>query len=77
MDWMLERLSEQSTWRGLIGLLTASGITLAPDYQNAIIALGLAIIGLINVIREEKPSQTIITTAPVSVTGGATVETSK
>jgi hypothetical protein len=75
LDFLLEKLSEPSTWRGIISLLTASGITLAPDYQNAIIALGMASIGLINVIRKEKSGKTINTTAPVTVTGGAIVET--
>ncbi len=56
-------------------MLTAGGITLAPEQQNAIIAAGLAIIGLINVFRKEKTGKTITTTAPVTITGGATVET--
>ncbi|OJW21153.1 MAG: hypothetical protein BGO49_24370 [Planctomycetales bacterium 71-10] len=54
MEWIITRLSEPSTWRGLFAMLTAGGISLAPDYENAIIAIGLSIIGLINVIKKEK-----------------------
>jgi len=48
---VLERLTENSTWRGIILLLTAAGVRLEPEFQNAIIAAGLSIVGLINVIR--------------------------
>lgn len=46
-------LSETSTWRGIIAIATAIGITLAPEQQNALMALGLAGIGTINVFRRE------------------------
>jgi len=54
MNYVLEKLSENSTWRGLIGLATAGGVVLSPDLQGAIIAMGMALIGLINVVRKEK-----------------------
>lgn len=50
----LTRLSENSTWRGLILLATSLGVTLDPALQNQIVALGLAAVGLINVIRKGK-----------------------
>jgi hypothetical protein len=50
----LERLSENSTWRGLILVATALGVQLDPELQNAILAAGLGLIGLINVIRKGK-----------------------
>lgn len=53
MNWILGRLSETSTWRGLILILTAAGITMSPELVNAITAAGLALVGLINVIRKE------------------------
>lgn len=53
MTWILSRLSENSTWRGLIAIATACGVGIAPDLANAIIAAGLAAIGLINVIRSQ------------------------
>lgn len=51
---VLQRLSENSTWRGLILVATALGLKLDPELQNAILAAGLGAIGLINVIRKGK-----------------------
>lgn len=75
IDWLVTRLSEPSSWRGLIAMATAGGITIAPDAQNAIIAVGLAVIGLINVLRKEKSGNTIVTNAPVTITTPATITT--
>lgn len=52
MKWVLERLGEASTWRGLIGLLTAGGVYVAPEVGESIIAAGVGVIGLINVVRK-------------------------
>lgn len=52
MNWIIDRLKENSTWRGLVALLTAFGVTLSPEQTNAIVAAGLAVIGLINVFRK-------------------------
>lgn len=54
INTVLERLTENSTWRGLILVATAAGLRLEPELQNQIIASGLALVGLINVIRKEK-----------------------
>ena len=51
---ILERLSENSTWRGVILVATALGVQLEPELQNHIVAGGLALVGLINVIRNGK-----------------------
>lgn len=51
---VLERLSENSTWRGLLLIATALGVKLEPELQNAILAAGLSAIGLINVVRKGK-----------------------
>jgi len=53
IETILEKLSEQSTWRGLILLATACGLQLSPEHSAAIISVGLSIVGLINVIRKE------------------------
>lgn len=42
-------LSEPSTWRGFVMLLTAVGVQLDPEQQNAVIVFGLAAAGLIGV----------------------------
>lgn len=51
---LLERLSENSTWRGLILVATALGVKLDPELQNQILVAGLGLVGLINVIRKGK-----------------------
>ena len=51
---LLEKLSENSTWRGLILVATALGLKLDPELQTQILAAGLGVIGLINVVRKGK-----------------------
>ncbi len=53
MKYLLERLKEPSTWRGVFALLTAVGLKLHPEMQEAILTTGLALIGMINVVRKE------------------------
>jgi hypothetical protein len=53
IEWFLARLAEQSTWRGVILLITAAGVQLQPNQAAGIISLGLAAVGLINVFRKE------------------------
>jgi hypothetical protein len=52
--YLLERGKEASTWRGIVALLTAVGISLSPEQGEAIIALGLAVIGAIGVFTIDK-----------------------
>ncbi len=40
-------ITEPSTWRGLVWLLTAAGLAVSPDQQAAIAAAGMAIAGAI------------------------------
>jgi len=51
---LLERLSENSTWRGIVLIATAVGGKLEPELQESIIVAGLGIVGLINGIRKGK-----------------------
>lgn len=48
-EYLLTRLREASTWRGLVMLITALGITLSPEQVAAIIAAGTAVVGVIGV----------------------------
>ena len=54
IDTLLARLGENSTWRGLLLVATAVGVKVEPDLQNAILAAGLGLVGLINVVRKGK-----------------------
>jgi len=51
---IIDSLSQSSTWRGLILLATAAGVHLEPEIQNQIVATGLGLVGLINVLRKGK-----------------------
>ena len=48
--YILDRAKEASTWRGIIMLLTALGIPVAPQLADAIITAGLALAGLVGVV---------------------------
>ncbi len=54
MNWLLNRLREASTWRGLVWLLTVSGVALRPDQVEAIVLAGMAIAGLLGVFLQDK-----------------------
>lgn len=53
-DYVLERMKEASTWRGIILLLTAAGVPIAPALADSIITVGLAIAGMIGVVTPDK-----------------------
>ena len=52
--YILQRIKEASTWRGVILLLTAIGVPVAPAMADSIIAAGLAIAGLIGAFSTDK-----------------------
>jgi hypothetical protein len=51
---IIDSLSQNSTWRGLILLATAAGVNLEPELQTQIVAAGLGLVGLINILRKGK-----------------------
>lgn len=53
-DYLLARAKEPSSWRGLILLLAAAGVPIAPGMAEAIISVGLAVAGLIGVATPDK-----------------------
>lgn len=53
-DYLLSRAKEPSTWRGLILILTAVGVPIAPALAESIVAVGLAVAGLIGVATPDK-----------------------
>lgn len=56
MQWILDRLKEPSTWKGLTGLLGVIGISLSPDLVAQIGLAVAAVISAIEVFRAEKPA---------------------
>lgn len=65
MNRVIEMMKEPSTWRGALSILTAFGVVLSPEQASAIIAAGLAAMGLVNVFRREgKSNETPATVVP-------------
>lgn len=53
MNKILEYLRQPSTWRGIITVVSGFGVVISPELTNEIVATGVGIIGLIEVIRNE------------------------
>ena len=53
VSFLLARLNEPSTWRGVLALLTSLGIALNPEQQAAIITAGLGLIGAVGVFTSD------------------------
>ena len=53
-EYIVARLKEPSTWRGIILLLTACGIPIAPGMEAAVTAVGLALAGGVGVVAPDK-----------------------
>ena len=49
-NYLLSRLREASTWRGIIMLVTAAGIPIAPALADLIITFGLSLTGIVGVL---------------------------
>ncbi len=54
IGYVVARLRERSTWLGLISLATALGLVLSPAQQDAIIAAGSALAGLIATLTPDR-----------------------
>lgn len=59
-QYILARLREPSTWRGISYVLTAFGITLSPDVTDAIsiLVMGLCIVGGIGIVTPDTRRET-------------------
>ena len=64
MNWLIARLKESSTWRGIVWMLTACGVTLRPEIWEQITAIGMAAAGLLGVITSENPQRVDIHLPP-------------
>lgn len=55
-EYIKARMKEPSTWRGLIYILTALGIPIAPNVADAleVLAVGLATAGGLGVVTPDK-----------------------
>lgn len=54
MEWLKTRAVEPSTWKGLGWLLVALGV-LPVGSIDLVVAAGVAVVGLVEVVRKENP----------------------
>ena len=54
-NWLKSRLKEPSTYQGVTAIAGAIGVSVQPDMYESIAALMVAIIGVIQTIKKEKP----------------------
>ncbi len=54
MDKLIYYLRQPSTWKGLIAVGAALGVSISPELTDAIAVAGIASIGVIEVIRNER-----------------------
>lgn len=69
LTWVAGRLREGSTWRGLVWVATAAGVSLSPEMWESITAVGMAVAGMIGVLTSEKPTQVEIQLSPIDLVG--------
>lgn len=49
-NYILDRAKEPSTWRGALLFLAAIGVPIAPAMADQIVALGLAVAGIVGMV---------------------------
>lgn len=54
MDYILSRIKEPSTYKGVLALLAAFGLHVDPSESAAVVSAILALIGVWEVFRREK-----------------------
>jgi hypothetical protein len=77
MNWLIARLREPSTIRGLVWLLTVAGITLSPEQIEAIAVAGMAVAGLLGVFLPEEPKRVEIQLPPIDLISKAATPASE
>ncbi|MBF0212295.1 MAG: hypothetical protein HQM00_01885 [Magnetococcales bacterium] len=49
-QYLVQRAKEPSTWRGVVMLLTAAGVSVSPETMEYIVAAGTGLSGLIGML---------------------------
>lgn len=49
LDTVLEYLMHDSTWKGIISILTSLGVVIKPELMGPIVSVGMSLVGLIQV----------------------------
>jgi len=67
MNWLIARLKEPSTMRGVVWLLTVFGLSLRPDQAEAVVMAGMALAGLLGVFLSDEPKTVRIELPPIDL----------
>ncbi len=54
IDDVIHRLQEPSTWRGIVMMLSATGVSVNPEMMESIIVLGMGLSGMIGFFTADK-----------------------
>ena len=73
VNWVVNRCKEASTWRGLIWLLTACGMSISPEMAGYIATAGMALAGLVGVLSSDQPTRVEIKLPPIELIGKSDV----
>ena len=57
MKYILDRLKEPSSWRGLVMITTAFGVSVSPELMDSIIAAGTGLAGVIGFVFKDKVAE--------------------
>ena len=57
MKYILDRLKEPSSWRGLVLITTAFGVSVSPELMDLIIAAGTGLAGVIGFAFKDKVAE--------------------
>lgn len=54
LKYILDRLSERTTWVGIAGLIALYFGATNPDLENAIVQVGMAVVSLLAIVFKDK-----------------------
>ena len=57
MKYILDRLKEPSSWRGLVMIATAFGVSVNPELIDSIIVAGTGLAGVIGFVFKDKVAE--------------------
>ncbi len=52
--YLLERLTERSTWIGITAVISGAGISIAPELTNSVISMGMGVAGIISMVTRDQ-----------------------
>ena len=57
MKYIIDRLKEPSSWRGLVMIATAFGVSVSPELMDSVIAVGTGLAGVIGFVFKDKVAE--------------------